>query len=205
MKRLVRLVMVAVFAVVGVVNADATTIALPTDGTWLPFDVSTDVAVSGGKEWIDLNYNNDGSALAFAFTIAPGFIGQLTVVDTSFAGDTFAVFNNATSLGSTSPVLPQTDVTAPLQFDPDLALANLAFSRLRVALGAGTYVISGALVQSVTDSASSAPLNTTSGDIRVTASPIPEPGTWATLLAGLGLLSVYARRRIAGADHSSAS
>jgi hypothetical protein len=158
--------------------------------------------VSGGKEWIDIT---DGSALTFMFTINPGFVGDLTVVDTGFAGDTFKVYDNVTPLGSTSAVPIQTDLSAPLLFDPDLALANLAFSRMRFALLPGTYLIRGILDQSVIDSTSGAPLNSTSGDIRLTASPVPEPATWATLLAGLGLLSVYVRRRVAGADTTAAS
>jgi hypothetical protein len=194
MSRLTRFASVAVLAAAGFVNAQAATLA--SNGTWQSFDVSGGIfglSLSGGNEWIDIN---DGSPLRFTFTIGSGQVGLLTVVDTAFAGDTFNVFNGASLLGATTAVpVGIYDPFATATVDPDLALANSSFSRGIFTLGAGGYNITGVLNQSVLESVGGAPLNSTSGNIRLTVAPIPEPETYAMLLAGLGLLGVAARRR----------
>jgi hypothetical protein len=43
--------------------------------------------------------------------------------------------------------------------------------------------------------AGGAPLNATIGDLRLTVAAVPEPETFALLLAGLGLVGFVARRR----------
>src|SRR5262245_39117929 len=119
MNGFIKLMSGAILGAVGAVNAHAA--ILDPNGTWQAFDVSDILAISGGKEWIDIT---DGTALSFTFTVAPGKTGILTVVDTGFAGDTFRVFNGITVLGATSAV-PQ------VVFDPSL----LAIANPDVALG----------------------------------------------------------------------
>src|SRR5262249_45317869 len=127
MHRLVTLALVTVFTAVGIVNAEATTIGLPKDGSWHGFDVADIIAADFGTEWIDLN---DGSPLNFVFTIAPTEVGQLTIVDTGYAGDTFQVFNNGSALGTTSSVPGGVYSGGAGISDPDVALANALFSRI---------------------------------------------------------------------------
>ncbi len=176
----------------------ATTAGQAGYGEWNVFNVSDIDSQSFGTEWID---NNDsasplfGTPLSFSFTIAAGTKGALTVVDGAFAGDTFTVTNFGSSIGKTSTVAAQTYDTAPnAGYDFDAALADPSFSHARFVLGAGTYRISGMLDQSVTLDGVS-PLNSTVGALSLTVSAVPEPATWAAMLAGLTLLGAAMRRR----------
>jgi hypothetical protein len=168
----------------------ATVVPMDGGGSWKAFDVSEDL--SGGKAWIDLN---DGSPLSFTFTIDAGNVGVLTVVDTGYAGDTFNVSDGATLLGATSPVPVGVYPGVPGISDPDAALADPSFSRAAFVLGAGSYSIIGVLDQSVLSAIGGPPLNSTSGDIRLDVSPVPEPSTLASLAVGIGLIAVALRRR----------
>ncbi len=170
--------------------AHATTVALPADGGWKDFTVDNSVAPAYGNGWIDYK---DGSPLSFSFTIAAGSVGTLTVVDAGFAGDTFAITNFGTVIGNTSGVATGT-VEGPLEFDFDAALANPAYSHGVFTLGAGTYSISGWLLQSVLDD-NGAALGSTDGGLRLSVSVVPEPTGAALLLGGLAALALLARRR----------
>jgi hypothetical protein len=171
--------------------ARATDVALAADGSWNEFDVDSMSAADFGNEWIDFA---DGSPLSFTFTVAAGSIGTLTVVDAGFAGDTFAITNFGAALGATSSVEPGT-TDGPLEFDFDAALANPAYSHGVFTLGAGTYSISGSLLQSVFDTAAGADLDATNGAVRLTISTIPEPSSTTLLLGGLAVAALAARRR----------
>jgi len=184
--------------------AHATEVALVTDvsqagyGAWQQFNVSDIDSRSFGVEWIDNANTNDsgfGTALAFTFTIDAGVTGTLTVLDTGFAGDKFKITNFGSHFGATSPVpLAFYDGNTPSVADFDTALADPMFSRGTFVFGAGRYRISGELDQSVMlDTAT--PLNSTSGGLRLTVAPVPEPSTLALLAAGLGVLLQLARRR----------
>lgn len=193
----------ALFAALAV-PAHATDVALATSigqsgyGDWQTFNVSDIDSRSFGVEWID-NANTNapgfGTALDFTFTIHAGSTGTLTVVDTGFAGDTFKLTNFGNVFGGTGGVPSALyDGNAPSVADFDTALANASFSRGSFMLGAGSYRISGALDQSVMLDAAT-PLNSTSGGLRLTVSPVPEPAAPALAAAGLGVLGLLARRR----------
>ncbi|MEP6505311.1 MAG: PEP-CTERM sorting domain-containing protein [Betaproteobacteria bacterium] len=176
------------FAAALAAPAHASTVALAADGQWNEFDVDSFAAPSFGTGWID---NTDGSALSFTFTIAAGHTGTLTVVDAGFAGDTFTVTNFGSALGATAGVAPGSIATDPV-FDFSAAYANPSFSNGVFTLGAGSYAISGSLLQSVFDDAGF-PLDATIGAVRL--SVVPEASSAALLLAGLGALGLFARRR----------
>ena len=186
------------------VPAHATEVALATSsaqagyGAWQQFNVSDIDSRSFGVEWIDNANTNDagfGTALDFTFTIDAGLMGTLTVLDTGFAGDTFRITNFGSHFGATSPVpVAFYDSNTPSIADFDAALADSLFSRGTYVLGTGSYRISGVLDQSVMlDTAT--PLNSTSGGLRLTVAPVPEPSPLFLLAAGLGVLGILARRR----------
>lgn len=166
--------------------AHATTVALAGDGTWADFDVDAFIAQDFGNGWIDAN---DGSALDFTFTVAPGMHGVLTVVDTGFAGDTFTLTNFGTLIGSTSAVPAGSPVGATV-VDDDAALANAAYSRGVFTLGPGSYRIGGTLLQSVFGDEGA-----TSGGLRLSVTAVPEPADAALMFAGATALGLLARRR----------
>ena len=169
--------------------AHATSVALAADGGWNEFDIDSMLSSDGGNGWIDEAYAGDDSALSFTFTIAAGSTGTLTIVDTGFAGDTFTITNGGAVLGTTSSVPAGTSAGATV-LDYDDALANPAYSNGVFTLGAGTYSIGGALLQSVDGD-----LDATSGGVRLTVSSIPEPTNAALMFAGLAAVAALARRR----------
>jgi PEP-CTERM motif len=158
------------------------------NGEWVAFDVDELSAVSGGLEWIDIG---DGTALTLQFNIDAGYFGVLTVVDSGFAGDRFRVVNGDTVLGETSAA--GSSFPDSLGLDFDAALADSRYSRNQFVLAAGSYGITGTLVESVL--LDGLPLNATVGGARLEVSLVPEPATWATLALGLGLLGAAVRRR----------
>jgi hypothetical protein len=171
--------------------AFATTVALTADGQWHPFAVDALLAPAATPlVWID----DSGEPLNFSFVVGAGFVGQLTVVDGVFAGDTFALTNFGALLGSTSAVPAGTYEASPnLGYDFDAALADPAnFSHGQFAAAAGAYSIGGWLAQSVTLDGD--PLNATVGAVRLTIAAVPEPSTYTLLLAGLGVCFVLAHR-----------
>lgn len=159
--------------------------SLPADGSWQVFDI--DEFLSGALAFIDIA---DGSPLSFEFSIDTGQIGTLTVVDAGFAGDRFEILDGAQSLGLSSA--PGASFPDSVGLDFDAALADPAYSRGVFVFGAGNHLVTGALVQSV--ELDGLPLNATVGALRLTVSPVPEPATAASLLAGMALLAGLRRR-----------
>jgi len=172
--------------------AHATTVALPADGSWSEFTVDSFVGPAYGTAWVD--YTN-GSPLSFSFTIASGDVGTLRVIDLGFAGDTFTVTNQGAVLGTTSGVA-QGNVDGVVISDYAAALANPAYSHGVFTLGAGTYSISGSLLQSVFDNDAGVDLDATYGAVSLTtAAAVPEASNAAMLLAGLAAAALLVRRR----------
>ena len=174
------------FASLFAMPAFATTTALTTDGTWFAFDVDELTSASTGLEWIELN---NGSPLTFTFSLTNQ--GILKIVDAGFAGDTFSIDGIGSLLTATSAV-PQSPAEPGTGLDFDAAFANHSrFSFAEVFLGAGSYSISGALLQSAVDG-SNVPFNATVGGISVTAVPLPASGL--LLLGASGVLGAIRRR-----------
>jgi len=171
--------------------AHATTVALPADGSWSEFTVDSFVGPAYGTAWVD--YTN-GSPLSFSFTIATGDVGTLRVIDLGFAGDTFTVTNQGAVLGTTSGVA-QGNVDGVVISDYAAALANPAYSHGVFTLGAGTYSISGSLLQSVFDNYAGVDLDSTTGAVSLTTAAVPEASNAAMLLGGLAAVALLARRR----------
>jgi hypothetical protein len=170
-------------------SAQATTITLAADGAWNSFDVVDVLGPGDGLGWIDL----DGKTLSFSFTVGAGFVGTLTVVDAVFSGDVFSVSANGSSLGTTSAAVDSYVNGGNVGYDYDAALANSDYSRGIYNFSAGSYTVTGALVASAVDE-SGQPINATNGALNLTVSAVPENGTVALLLAGLGLLTFLRRR-----------
>lgn len=176
-------------------QAYATNISLIANGQWSEFNVNDNTdqgtgALSNGVEWVDLAYTNSpdfGTPLSFQFTIQNGFIGYLTVVDSGIAGESFDVKNNGISIGQTSSV--SAGATYVQNFDDNLA--DSSFSRGVFTLSAGTYSITGSLLNPAAE------YNLTNGAVKLevaAVATVPEESTFAMLLAGLGLMA-FARRR----------
>lgn len=167
--------------------AQATTTEITTPGQWLEFSVDDIVSASGGTEWID---SIDNSALTFSFTISAPTV--LRVVDAGFAGDSFNVSVNGNLLQTSSVAAVAYESNPAATTDFDAAWADSSYSRGSFLLTApGSYTVTGSLLQSV--SLAGAPLNATLGAVML--APVPEPTTWALLLAGLGVIGFAARRR----------
>lgn len=186
-----RFALAALMAAVFAAPAHATDLALPANGQWQMFSIDDLNSNAFDTRWFD---DSNGSVLSFTFTVGAGMVGTLTVVDGSFAGDTFSVTNFGAALGTTSAV-PVGTYEAPVDagYDFDAALANPLFSRGVFTLGEGSYSISGQLLQSVTFGGTA--LNATVGAVQLTVSAVPEPSTFAMLLAGFGVMGMLARRR----------
>ncbi|MBX9609663.1 MAG: hypothetical protein K2Y51_25870 [Gammaproteobacteria bacterium] len=170
--------------------ATATTLVpLADDGAWSTFDVDALTSLSGGLEWIDL----DGVDLAFSLTLSQDSV--LRVVDLGFRGDRFEL---TVSDGITTQVLGQTSAVAnpdiaseDIVIDPDLAWADTNYSKGSFLLGAGSWTVTGVLIQSA--DFGGAPLNATLGAVSLTAVPVPATGL--LMLGASGILGLFTRRR----------
>ncbi|MEC5386770.1 hypothetical protein VVD49_13630 [Uliginosibacterium sp. H3] len=166
-----------------VAHAGATTVDLTADGQWHTFDVDSFSSLSGGLEWIDYT---DGSVLSFRINNSAPVL--LTVADGGFAGDIFLVKDGNVSLGSTSAAVNNYPVSIGLDFDS--ALSNPLYSKGSFVLAPGSHLITGVLTTSALSDFGA--LDATVGGVMLQA--VPEPAEWATLAAGLFLLSVTAQR-----------
>jgi hypothetical protein len=119
------------------------------------------------------------------WTITLASAEPLTVVDLQTSGDVFEIFDNGVSLGDTStPVDFGTDVCA---LSISCSLSNSDYSRGVFFLGAGTNVITMEYIG-----------NVGGGDVAFavgSAVSVPEPATWALMLAGFAGLGAALRGR----------
>lgn len=154
-------------------NAHA--VDVPTDGSWVEFDFDAQ-----GSSLYDLISNDT----AFTFTVSQNSV--LRIVDAGFSGDRFSI--TVSSLGTTLTSAPVAQgISEDPVFDAAAVWADSRFSKASWALGAGTYTVSGV--------ATASPFGGGFGYLSVTA--VPEPESFAMLLAGLGLVGAIARRRTA--------
>ena len=152
-------------------NAHA--VDVPTDGSWVEFDFDAQ-----GSSLYDLISNDT----TFTFTVSQNSV--LRIVDAGFSGDRFSI--TVSSLGTTLTSAPVAqDVSEDPVFDAATLWADSRFSKGSWALGAGTYTVTGV--------ATASPFEGGFGYLSVTA--VPEPESFAMLLAGLGLVGAIARRR----------
>lgn len=111
-------------AVVAGALASAAAAAALTAGTWQAFTFGAEGSTATGSP----------------FTFVSTGAAVVTVTDAFCGGDRFTVSDGATELGTTS-LVPVTGCPGPNVSDPDLALANPAFSSGRFAVGAGSHSI----------------------------------------------------------------
>lgn len=196
MFKIKKIVGAAALALAASAAANATTISLTGAdyNTWQAFDVDDFVGPNFSSAWIDghtdaagSRYKGNGSVLSFAFTLAGA--AQLRVVDSGFIGDRFSLSDNGVALALTSVAgaFDDTFALGATQAQLDQAFADVRFSKATYLLAAGNHTITGAL------DSTSAPFISTVGGLMIT--PVPEPGAFALLLAGLCLLGTIARRR----------
>lgn len=182
-------------------QAATNVVSLTADAQWHAFSVDATSAANGGVNWIDLDYTSapiagNANDLSFSFTVADQAIFR--VVDLFAAGDTYSVQitgSNGTSLSLNTSVVGTHDLgdaVLPFAGTAEEAWASaLDFSQLQVTLAAGSYTVTGSLLQSVTDGA--LPLNMTSGAVSITA--VPEPSGLSLALAALAFVVFVFRRR----------
>ena len=171
---------VALTALAGAPAKAAINVPLVDGGGWSEFFF---VAPNFLPQFQDINTNT----LNYTFTLTQTDV--LRVTDGFNNGDQFAVaiFNPATGL-DVEPTSAPAPVSAGANvgdcwscafFDP-----QQRFSTGEFILGPGTYIVSGAVTVS--------PFGSGAGAIELGA--VPEPATWAMMLAGFGGLGVMMRR-----------
>lgn len=151
-------------------NAHAVSIA--TDGSWSEFDFD-----GQGSSLYDLNTLDT----EFSFTLTQNSL--LRVIDAGFSGDRFEIRANGSLLGLTSTPVTQDFSEEPI-FDINTLLSDSRFSKGSWNLAAGSYTITGLATHSMG-----------SGLGYMSIAAVPEPESFAMLLAGLGLIGAIARRR----------
>jgi opacity protein-like surface antigen len=126
------------------------------------------------------DFNTGDTSWDFTLTSA----AYLDVTDAFTIGDAFEIYNGATLLGSTGPF----NVSGPETSDPDVAFGGPDYSWGRFLLAPGTYSINGILTAACCEAGS--------GYIRLAeAGGVPEPDSWALMIAGFGLVGAAMRRR----------
>jgi hypothetical protein len=171
--------MIAAGMLVGAGEAGATTNTIQADGSWQSFFFDGVV----GSSFLDDYASNNPSTLSFSVELAgPAW---LRVTDAGSPGDRFSISVDGVHLGNTS--MP-TGSSSAFTVNFDEAIASNAWSHGSWLLPAGTHLITGSVL--------AAPIGPGFGGLQVAA--VPEPETWAMMVAGLGLVVAAAKRRRAG-------
>lgn len=196
MKRvLVSCLVAALFSAAGVAQADTHITTLAPNSGWQGFSFDSFVS----DRWLD-----DASvtqAISFDFTLTSAAV--LHVTEAGFGGNQFRVFANGQSLGFTSASAASTgwdlngNPNGTLYYDRNATDYAAAFADANgyakgsFTLSAGTYHLTGTFDASLPTS-----IGAGFGAVELVSAPVPEPQTYAMLLAGLGLMAVVARRRM---------
>lgn len=167
-------VLLAAVAAAVVPQVDAAPVELSLDGNWFDFVVG-DVS----DVW---RSSLDGEPISFSLTSVTPF--TLRLVDVGFAGDRVDVVSGGVTLLGTTSLVPTDDTAFAFSADEAFAAPSV-WSQGQWLLGAGTYSFTGTAVES--------PFG--GGAWGISALPIPEPETWAMMLAGLFSVAAIARRR----------
>lgn len=145
-----------------------------------------------GTEWSIVGFGATGSDLTDGisgdnfWTVTLSEAGTLQVTDVLQIGDVFEIFVNGLSIGTSGSFNPGGDATLT---DPNVAFGG-DHSWLSYVLAPGDYTITGIV--------STSPYSAGNGFIRVidqVDGAVPEPATWAMMIAGFGLVGTVARRR----------
>ncbi|MFA7441709.1 MAG: PEPxxWA-CTERM sorting domain-containing protein [Sphingomonadaceae bacterium] len=139
------------------------------------------LTVNGG--WQAFNFGSAGSAIEnepFIFTLTGP--GVFKITDAFLSGDQFEIFINGVSHGLTSVPVAGSNVSD----DYAAAFASPAFSSASYQLGAGAYSVTGIVT-----------LSSRGGGGGAEVVAVPEPATWAMLIAGFGMVGAGLRRRAA--------
>jgi opacity protein-like surface antigen len=160
-------------AVVLAASAPAAAVPLILDGGWYG-----DLVITAGS-------NADGGPFTFLLS-APAF---LRLTDNRRPGDTFTATDVGNALSITSTF---TTDGAMVPIDDDgVAWTDLSYSRFSLLLGPGSYSFD---VTTQCESGCAAGFS-----IRLDSAPaspgVPEPASWAMLIAGFGLTGAAMRRR----------
>lgn len=160
--------------------AQATTVDLAIDA-W-----NTAYFGEAGTGWVDDYAFNSPNPLDFTLTLTQA--SYLNVTDAGLAGDSFQVvvrdaLNNVVVNAATSA--PGSDTTTDVGVDFNQALANSNFSHGKWLLGPGSYTVSGTVLTSAFGA----------GVAGLSVTAVPEPTTWAAMVAGLFVVGAVARRR----------
>ena len=155
-------------------------------------------------QWYSFSFNGVGTALANgsgnginpvpllpgapAWTFTLTSAGTLTFLDGFNSGDQFEIFNFGSSLGTTSSA---SSAEADCDNDITACLANPSMGKGVFALEAGDYSITG--IQ--TANAPNFPGGGVGFFVVSTEGAVPEPASWAMLVAGFTLAGAAMRRR----------
>lgn len=147
-------------------------------GSWVGFCFG---GVGSGATSGCQNDASQTSGNAFTFSLASSTLLQVT--DAFDYGDVFSVYDFGTLLFTTNAVATLGGSVS----NPDLAWADVGYSK-------GSYVLSAGL-HSIEIFADASPFGAGGAYMNVGVSPVPEPSTYALMLAGLGLVGYATRRR----------
>jgi hypothetical protein len=146
-----------------------------------------------GGDWTRFTFGSAGSAIEdattgdtfYEFTLDRA--SQIKITDIGIPGDAFELFDFGNSLGATGSF----NASGLRSDDPDVAFASTTYSHASFFLDAGLHRITGKVV-GLSDGGL--------GLIQLRLPPIstpavPEPASWALLLAGFGAVGLSMRRR----------